>query len=96
MLLTLLPICLVVLLYLRYQRLSSVPGPWLASFTDLWRAYSQKYYNITDVLLQLHKKYGSLVRIGPNTVSVSDAHAVSTIYTMHGEFIKVNLHLGFD
>ena len=85
-----LPLCCVVFLYSRYRKLSSLPGPWLASFTDLWRGYAQKHRNITTVLLQLHKQYGPVLRIGPNTVSVSDAHAVSSIYTMHGDFIKVS------
>lgn len=87
----LLATCLLLLVFLfqRHQRLRSVPGPWLASWTNLWRAYSQNYRNFADVLLQLHEQYGPLVRIGPNVVSVSDARAVSTIFTMHGEFEKV-------
>ena len=76
-------------LYLRSRRLKSVPGPRLASFTDLWRAYAQNYSDFTTTLLQLHHKYGPLVRIGPNSISVSDPAAVSTIYTNHGEFRKV-------
>ena len=80
----------------RYRRLSSVPGPWLASLTDLWRAHAQNYRQFTQILLQLHDQYGPLVRIGPNMVSVSDAKAVPSIYTTHGEFTKVchsNLHI---
>ncbi len=81
----------VLLLFLlhRRSRLSQVPGPFLACFTDLWRIYHQNYYNFTSVLAELHRRYGYVVRIGPNTVSVSDAGAVSTVYDSQGAFIKV-------
>ena len=80
------------LLFVRYRRLQSIPGPPLASLTDLWRAYHQNASNWTNTLRQLHEKYGPFVRLGPNTVSVSDAAAVSTIYSMHGEFKKASLN----
>lgn len=32
------------------------------------------------VMIQLHKKYGSLVRTGPNEVSVSEPSVIRTIY----------------
>ena len=73
----------------RKLRLRSIPGPFLASFTDLWRWYHQNFDNFTLVLTNLHKKYGNIVRLGPDTVSFSDATVVSSIYTMHGEFKKV-------
>ncbi|OAP59248.1 hypothetical protein AYL99_06546 [Fonsecaea erecta] len=77
-------------LYFRYRKLSSIPGPFLASFTDLWRAYAQNYGVIATTLIKLHEKHGPLVRIGPNTIHVSDPAAVSTIYTNHGEFKKAD------
>ena len=80
------------LLVIRYFRLRHVPGPLLAAFTDLWRAYNQNFGNFTNKLSQLHREYGPIVRIGPNTVSFSDAAAVGTIYSMHGEFRKVMDH----
>lgn len=39
--------------------------------------------------IDLHEKYGPVVRVGPNTVHVSDATAIPAIYTSHGEFRKV-------
>src|ERR1700761_7233913 len=84
-------ILLLAFLIRRYRRLRSVPGPWLASFTDLWRAYVQNRGQFDETLLRLHGKYGGVVRTGPNTVSVADGHAMPTIFTMHGEFKKVGL-----
>ncbi|OAP60317.1 hypothetical protein AYL99_05319 [Fonsecaea erecta] len=72
----------------RYRRLSSVPGPFLASFTDFWRFSVTQYGGFSQRLKRLHDQYGPLVRIGPNTVSVSDPAAVPVIHSMHGEFKK--------
>ena len=73
----------------RYRRLSNIPGPLLAKISDLWRAYLQNLGDYPTTLSGVHRKYGSVVRLGPNNVSVSDASAVSTIYSLHGEFTKV-------
>ncbi|KAF2422112.1 cytochrome P450 [Tothia fuscella] len=74
----------------RYSRLSNIPGPFLASLTDLWQFYHQSTYYFTDVLLDLHAQYGPLVRIGPNRVSISKAWFVELIYTGHGKFRKAD------
>lgn len=78
-----------VLLFLRYRALRYIPGPFFASFTNLWRAYAQSAGGFNTKLIQLHEKYGPLVRLGPNSVSVGDPAAVGIIYTNRGEFIKV-------
>ncbi|EXJ66934.1 uncharacterized protein A1O5_10129 [Cladophialophora psammophila CBS 110553] len=72
----------------RYRRLSSIPGPLLASVTDLWRFSVTQSGGFSQTLKELHDKYGPLVRIGPNTVSVADPAAVPVIHSMHGEFKK--------
>lgn len=64
-----------------------IPGPFLASFTDFWRVYHQ---NVGTLSAETHTKYGQIVRVGPNTVLISDATAIPAIYTNHGEFQKVS------
>ena len=78
----------------RYQRgLSKIPGPFLASLTDLWLFYhcwcgkSYKDY-------ELHRKYNSpLLRLGPNTISVSDGTAIKIIYDYKRIFPKSRLYV---
>ena len=77
-------------LYWRYDQLSHIPGPLLASLTDHWRAYHQNAGKFTAFSLDLHKRYGPIVRVGPNTVHVTDATVIPAIYTNHGEFRKVS------
>jgi hypothetical protein len=60
--------------------LSHIPGPFFASFSDLWLFihYSRRR-GLTE--RELHVKYDSpLLRLGPNTVSVSDPEALKVIY----------------
>jgi hypothetical protein len=77
-------------LFQRYRKLSHVPGPLLASLTDLWRAYHQNAGDHAAFSIAMHEKHGPIVRVGPNTVHVSDARAIPAIYTAHGEFRKVS------
>lgn len=82
--------CIALNFFFQYWRLKQVPGPILAKVTNLWRFRIQYRGPILPHLLDLHRKYGSLVRIGPNTISVSDAAYVSVIYTNKGDYIKVS------
>ncbi|KAL1634487.1 hypothetical protein SLS58_010640 [Diplodia intermedia] len=74
--------------YVIYQRffhpLAGYPGPFLASLTDLWQAH--QFYTLKQPyhLTELHAKYGSFVRYGPDKLSVTAEDAVSTIYQKGG------------
>ena len=79
--------------FIVYQKfrpgLRSIPGPFLASFTDLWR-FLAVYDSRFEVTLQaLHDKYGDLVRVGPNCISVGDPREVRQIYGISRLFQKV-------
>lgn len=64
-----------------YFRLSDIPGPKLARFTNVWRLRAQNSPEYSATLVRLHKRHGKLVRIGPNHVSISDPNAVPIVYT---------------
>ena len=74
----------------RYRRLSHVKGPFLAKFTDLWRARIQFFGPFVPTLLKLHERYGRIVRIGPNTVSISDPAFINIIASPRGGFAKAD------
>lgn len=77
--------------YIVYQRLlhplAKYPGPFLASLTDLWQVHQfmtlQQPYNLT----RLHEKYGSVVRYGPDKLSITDEDAIKTIYQTGARFM---------
>ncbi|KAJ5755687.1 hypothetical protein N7533_005230 [Penicillium manginii] len=70
--------------YIIYQRffhpLAKYPGPFLASLTDLWQVYQFMTLKQPYTLTKLHEKYGSIVRYGPDKLSVTDEDAVRLIY----------------
>jgi hypothetical protein len=67
-------LCLPLLVYVAYQRffgpLASIPGPPLASITNVWYAITVRKGNVHETLPDLHRKYGPLVRIAPNELYV--------------------------
>ena len=71
-------------LYVIYTRdftpLRSIPGPFLASISKLWIFNQQRGYQRQKVDINLHKKYGPIVRVAPNEVSVSSPEALRKIY----------------
>lgn len=69
--------------------LRHIPGPFLASVTNLWRLYDVSKAHHQDTLIALHRSHGDLVRVGPNTVSVADPEAVKVIYGLRSGFKKV-------
>jgi hypothetical protein len=60
--------------------LRKVPGPFLASITKLWIVRKQRGYQRPLVDMDLHKRYGPIVRIAPNEVLISSPQAFRTVY----------------
>lgn len=68
--------------------LRRIPGPLNAHFTKLWYFIRVGKGNFHHENINLHRKYGPLVRLGPNFVSVDDPSAVKTIYGITSKFPK--------
>ena len=69
--------------------LKSLPGPLWARVSSLYRVSMVWKGNAPDEYLQVHRKYGPIVRIGPNTVSISDVDAIPVLYGISTRFVKV-------
>ncbi|KAL2203291.1 cytochrome P450 [Sarocladium strictum] len=81
-------LCLCIKVTSTYLRLSKIPGPFAAKFTDYWRFHSQNRPGHAEKLVSLHEKHGKLVRIGPNHVSVSDPAAIPIVYSTNPTWHK--------
>lgn len=85
-------LCVLFHLARQYYRLSHIPGPFLARFSNIPRflwVYNRDAHNVH---IAQHRQYGTedsrwapLVRYGPNAVSVGTAASVETIYRMRGD-----------
>jgi len=93
------PIALVLFFVIPYftsnTALKSVPGPFAAKFTNLWlllQARQGKRYLSVD---EAHKKYGKLVRIQPDHVSIADDDAIPIVYGHGNGFLKSDYYDAF-
>ncbi|KLU92843.1 pisatin demethylase, partial [Magnaporthiopsis poae ATCC 64411] len=78
----------------RYHNgLNKYPGPFLASFTDWWRFWDVYGRRPETTHRKLHAKYGSVVRLGPNTLSFSDPKALKVIYGLNKGFVKSDFYI---
>ena len=70
--------------------LRDIPGPFLARFTRLWYLIEiyKGSFELTEI--ELHKKYGSIVRVAPHEYSIDDVNAAKTIYGLGNSFPKVH------
>ncbi|KAL8931425.1 MAG: hypothetical protein Q9216_007204 [Gyalolechia sp. 2 TL-2023] len=79
--LLLLPLIFYILPYLRNRSIRNVPGPFAARFSNLWLLYQARRGRRYLAVDAAHKKYGTLVRIQPDHVSVADPEAIPIIYS---------------
>ena len=69
---------------------SSVPGPFFAKLSNLWRFIDVANGHAEVTLQKLHQKYGDYVRLGPKVVSVRNLDALKTIYGINKGYNKVS------
>ncbi|KAF9043501.1 cytochrome P450 monooxygenase [Hymenopellis radicata] len=62
------------------HRIRSYPGPFLAKFSDLWLGWVSYHGHRSEVVHEMHRKYGPFVRLAPNHVSVAVPDALGVIY----------------
>ncbi|OLN86894.1 Pisatin demethylase 13 [Colletotrichum chlorophyti] len=73
--------------YLWY-RLSHVPGPFWHGVTGFSMARAALNGSVHEYYMELHEKYGPLVRIGPNTVMFSDGDTLRRIAGARSKYTK--------
>jgi cytochrome P450 len=75
--------------YERYLHpLSKIPGPFFASISRLYLVYNSLKLQRNKLEITLHQKYGPIVRISPNEISVSDPKCIKQIYGAAHPFLK--------
>ncbi|ETN43467.1 uncharacterized protein HMPREF1541_02626 [Cyphellophora europaea CBS 101466] len=75
---------------LYFHPLSKFPGPKLAAITTLYEGYYDVVHQGRYLweMEKMHKKYGPIVRIGPNELHVLDSSWYNTLYNMSNRFDK--------
>lgn len=91
------PIVLVVGVVLRLTRnkfhngLNKYPGHPLAGYTNWWRYFNVRGRKAQWTHIDLHRKHGDIVRLGPNVLSFADPRAIKTIYGLNKGMTKVRI-----
>lgn len=83
-----LPFLFYFLPYLRNRLIRNVPGPLVARFSNLWLLYQSRRGRRYLAVDAAHKRYGPVVRIQPDHVSIADSEAIPIIYSHTGGWTK--------
>jgi hypothetical protein len=75
-------IALLSILVINYFRnpLRHVPGPFWAKFSNLWLVYHTRQGKMHRKIIEVHEKYGPLVRLGPHEISTADIDSLRIVY----------------
>ncbi|KAH8780172.1 BcABA1, cytochrome P450 monooxygenase [Diaporthe sp. PMI_573] len=78
-----------------WYRLRHIPGPWLASVSNIWiiRAATSEKLNV--VFEEAGKTYGPLVRIGPNQILTSDTDLLRKTGSVRGTYSRSRWYIAF-
>lgn len=79
-----------------YSPLRSIPGPFAARFSSLWYLKQASEAKFEKLNIDLHRKYGSIVRITPDHYSIDDPAAVKAIYGIGTKFSKSDWYYGWQ
>ena len=78
------------MIWTRYgSDLRAIPGPFSASFSNLWKVLAVYKEEMPQRNIAVHRKYGPVVRIGPKHVSFSSSEALQIIHGSRQAYPKV-------
>ncbi|KAL1609239.1 hypothetical protein SLS59_001603 [Nothophoma quercina] len=93
--LILFPVLYYVLPWIRNWQIKDISGPFPAAFTNFWLLLQarrgHRYLSVDNA----HKKYGQMVRIQPNHISIADADAIPIIYGHGSGMLKSEFYDAF-
>jgi len=79
-----------------FHSLANIPGPWPARYFGSWR--NKRFWRGTwhEDILAAHRKYGRVVRIAPNQVSIVDGKAMKQLYGHGTTSVKTQWYATWD
>ncbi|KAK0206706.1 cytochrome P450 monooxygenase pc-bph [Desarmillaria ectypa] len=81
--------------WLDWYNLRRYPGPFLAKFSYLWLVWTGWTLRRSQILHEMHRKYGPVVRISPAELSFSSSGAFSSIYSRGSGVTKSSFYDAF-
>ncbi|CAG1988123.1 unnamed protein product [Fusarium graminearum] len=78
---------------LYFHPLAHVPGPRFAAISSVWHAYNARNGRMAYLGKTLHRRYGPVVRVGPNEVWFNTKEAFHAIYSSGSGYEKSDFYL---
>lgn len=72
--------------------LNKYPGHPLAAYTNWWRFFDVLGRKTEKTQIALHRKYGDIVRLGPNVLAFADPRAIKIIYGLNKGMTKSDFY----
>ena len=76
------------------RRLWQFPGPFLASFSYLWGFHAMVFGRLDVAIDGAQKKYGQLVRIGPNDLMIADPEIMMHMSSARSNYVRGDWYHG--
>ncbi|KAG5656897.1 hypothetical protein KAF25_011066 [Fusarium avenaceum] len=86
---------ILIVLTLGLSPIRRFPGPVWAKLSSFWLASQCRRTRRSEAVMQLHKRYGEFVRIGPNHISINNPIAVTETYGHGTGFTKSTFYDAF-
>jgi benzoate 4-monooxygenase len=74
--------------YSTYKSLRRIPGPSLAKFSNIWLASGARRGKKFAWVHWAHERYGPIVRVGYNHVSIAEPEGLHAVYAHGNGFLK--------
>ncbi|POS75469.1 cytochrome P450 [Diaporthe helianthi] len=85
----------VVSMIVSWYRLRHIPGPWLASVSNIWMIRAATSKRLSEAFERAGSSYGPLVRIGPNQILTSDADFLRKTGAVRGAYTRSQWYAAF-
>ena len=72
--------------------LRNLPGPFFARFSGLYRLSMVTKGDAPLQYRNVHERYGPVVRVGPNHVSIADPALIPVIYGINNNYLKTKFY----
>lgn len=71
-----------------YRHLQGIPGPVVSKFSNIWLALAARQGQKFSWVDHAHRRYGKVVRVGFNHVSIATPEGLRTVYAHGNGFLK--------
>ncbi|KAM6523116.1 Pisatin demethylase [Fusarium solani] len=78
-----------------FSSLRKIPGPFLARISRVWEIKKAATGNIHEIMMDLHRCHGPIVRIGPNRYDFDTMEALKIIYRIGNALPKADYYIPF-